>query len=67
MKSIQIELPDKLAQEVNAMVESGWFSNEAEVVRLALLEFIRRHRLELFEQFQREDIAWALKQNRATE
>jgi hypothetical protein len=26
------------------------------------LEFVRRHRLELLEQFQREDIAWALKQ-----
>ena len=35
MKSIQIELPDKLAQELDAIVELGWFSNEAEVVRLA--------------------------------
>lgn len=67
MKFIQIELPAKLAQELDAMVESGWFSNEAEVVRLALLEFIRHYRLELLEQFQREDIAWALKRKRATE
>lgn len=67
MKSIQIELPDKLAQELGAMVELGWFSNEAEVVRLALLEFIRHHHPELLEQFQREDIAWALKQKGATE
>jgi len=67
MKSIQIELPDKLAQELDAMVESGWFSNDAEVVRLALLEFIRHHRPEVLEQFQRADIAWALKQKGATE
>lgn len=67
MKSIQIELPDKLAQELDAMVKAGWFSNEAEVVHLALLEFVRRHRLELLEQFQREDIAWALKQKGTTE
>ena len=66
MKSIQIELPDKLAQELEAMVKAGWFSTEEEVVRLALLEFVRRHRLELFERFQREDIAWALKQKGAT-
>lgn len=62
MQSIQIELPDKLAQELNAMVEAGWFSSEAEVVHMALLEFISRHRLELLERFQREDIAWALQQ-----
>lgn len=67
MKSIQIELPDKLAQELNAMVTAGWFSNEEEVVRLALMEFVRRHHLELLERFQREDIAWALKQKDTTE
>jgi Arc/MetJ-type ribon-helix-helix transcriptional regulator len=66
MKSIQIELPDKLTQELDAMVKAGWFINEAEIVRLALLEFIRHHRLELHEKFQREDIAWALKQKGAT-
>ena len=67
MKCINIELPDKLAQELDAMIQAGWFSNEAEVVRSALLEFVRRHRLELLERFQREDTAWALKQKDATE
>ncbi len=67
MKSIHIELPDKLIQELDAMVKAGWFNNESEVVRLAVLEFVRRHRLELLERFQREDIDWALKQKGATE
>jgi len=49
------------------MVKTGWFSNKEEVVRLALLEFVRRHHLELLERFQREDIAWALKRKGATE
>ena len=65
MKSIQVELPEKLAQELDAMVKKGWFKNEAEAVRLALLEFVRLHRLELLERFQREDIAWAVKQKGA--
>ncbi len=65
MKSIQIELPEKLAQELDTMVREGWFRNEAEAVRLALLEFVRHHRLELVERFQREDIAWAIKQKGA--
>jgi Arc/MetJ-type ribon-helix-helix transcriptional regulator len=66
MKKLQIELPDRLAQEVDPLVKTGWFSHEAEVVRLALWEFVRRHRLALLEQFQREDIAWALQQKRPT-
>ena len=65
MKSIQIELPEKLAHELDAMVKEGWFRNEGEAVRLALLEFVRRHRLDLVERFQREDIAWAIKQKGA--
>ena len=66
MKSLQIELPDKLAQELDAMVREGWVKNEAEAVRLALLDFVRHHRLELLERYQREDIAWAIKQKGAT-
>lgn len=62
MRPIQVEVPDQLAAEVDALVQSGWFSSQGELVRLALLEFIRRHRFLLEEEFQREDIAWALRQ-----
>jgi Arc/MetJ-type ribon-helix-helix transcriptional regulator len=65
MKSIHVELPDKLAQELDAMVREGWFTNEADAVRLALLEFVRRHHLDLIERFQRDDIEWAIKQKGA--
>lgn len=64
MKSVTVELPDRLADELEAAVKSGWFHTEGEAVRLALLEFFRRHPGELTEQFQREDIAWALQQKR---
>ncbi len=59
-KSMQVELPDKLADELKLLVEAGWFQSQEEAVRVALLEFVRRHRAELIERFQREDIAWAL-------
>ena len=62
MKSLQIELPEKLAQELDTMVKAGWFHNESEIMRLALFEFIQHSHFELLEQFQREDIAWALTQ-----
>jgi Arc/MetJ-type ribon-helix-helix transcriptional regulator len=48
------------------MVQEGWFASEEEAVRAALWEFLRRHSLQLTEQFQLEDIEWArqLRQNR---
>lgn len=57
-----MELPDKLAAEVEAYVKTGWFSSEAEMVRAALMDFLRRNRLDLLERFMRDDIQWALKQ-----
>ncbi len=62
MRTLQVELPDVLAAELEALVQKGWFRSEDELIRLALIEFVRRYRLELLEQFQREDIAWALQQ-----
>lgn len=62
MASLQIELPDQLAAALNRLVQSGWFQTEQEIIRMALVEFIRHHQSELAEQFQREDIAWALAQ-----
>lgn len=62
MTSMQIELPDQLARTIRHLVQTGWFQTEQEIIRLALVEFIHRHQAELTEQFQREDIAWALAQ-----
>jgi Arc/MetJ-type ribon-helix-helix transcriptional regulator len=62
MKSIQIELPDKLAEALDLMIQQGWFHSADEALRFALLDFLRRQHLELHEQFQRDDIAWALRQ-----
>ena len=67
MKSIQIELPEKLARELDMLIQQGWFRSEEEAIRFALLEFLGRRRLELLEQFQREDITWALRQKDAAE
>ena len=47
--------------EVNNYIQNGWFTNEAEVLRTALQEFIMHNRLKLAEQFMKEDIEWAIK------
>lgn len=60
MKSLNVELPDRLADEVARMVRDGWFHSENELVRAALVDFLRTRQAELQERFQREDIAWAV-------
>jgi Arc/MetJ-type ribon-helix-helix transcriptional regulator len=62
VKSINVDLPDKIAEELSRLVEMGWFHDEAEAVRLALLEFLGHRAAELQERFQREDIEWALRE-----
>ena len=53
MKAVQLELPDKLAAEIEAYVNAGWFSSEGEVIRAALMDFVKRHRIDLLERFMR--------------
>ena len=60
MKTLEIQLPDQLAERIAALIEAGWFASEEELARLALSEFLRSHGFELQEQLQREDIQWAL-------
>jgi Arc/MetJ-type ribon-helix-helix transcriptional regulator len=61
VKSINVDLPDKIAEELSRLVETGWFHDEAEAVRAALLEFLGHRAAELQERFQQEDIEWALR------
>jgi Arc/MetJ-type ribon-helix-helix transcriptional regulator len=62
MKTLQVELPDEMAREVEDAVTAGAFESAAEVVRASLREFISRRQFELMEQQQLQDIAWALRE-----
>jgi Arc/MetJ-type ribon-helix-helix transcriptional regulator len=60
LKTLKIDVPETLATKVEELVHAGWFASEAEVALRALAEFVHRHSFELQEQFQRDDIRWAL-------
>jgi Arc/MetJ-type ribon-helix-helix transcriptional regulator len=60
MKMLNLKVPDRLAEAMEELVQAGWFVDESEIVRQALSEFLQHHRLQLQEQFQRDDIRWAL-------
>jgi Arc/MetJ-type ribon-helix-helix transcriptional regulator len=60
MKTLALEVPDRVAEELEKLVREGWFATEEEAVRLALAEFLQRNKLRLQEEQQMEDIRWAL-------
>jgi Arc/MetJ-type ribon-helix-helix transcriptional regulator len=62
MKTLQVELPDEIARDVESAVKAGAFRDAAEVVRTALREFISTRRFKLLEQQQLADVAWALRE-----
>ena len=65
VKTLQVELPEEIAREVENAVEAGAFANASEVVRAALRDFVSRRRFELMEHQQMEDIAWAVREKPA--
>jgi len=65
VKTLQLELPDDMAREVEQAVATGRFQNAAELVRAALREFVGRRRFDLMEQQQLQDVAWILREKPA--
>ena len=43
-KTLEVQLPEPIATELDALVKGGWFANQNEIVRFALLEFARHNR-----------------------
>lgn len=66
MKTVSINLPDNLAEQINDYVKAGFFHSEPDVILAAMSEFVRRNRVDLMERFAREDIAWAKKEAHAS-
>lgn len=67
MKTLEIKLPDALAARLEELIDEGRFTGEAEIVRLALAEYLRRRPFELEERFLREEVDWALGKTDAEE
>lgn len=60
MKAIHAEVPDQVYREVKSLVAHGWFKNEDDIILEALRRFLDTHKIELMEQYIREDVEWGL-------
>ena len=59
--TIHAEVPDRLWQQAQIMVERGWASNVETVLEESLRRYLESHQEAVTEQFIREDIEWGLR------
>lgn len=45
MNTITLNLSDAITTEMNKIIEDGWFSNDVELIRTALFNFIQQYRV----------------------
>jgi Arc/MetJ-type ribon-helix-helix transcriptional regulator len=59
MPTLTLELPEALTAELDAAVEAGWFTSQAEAVRAAVRDMVDHRKLAMLEKQQLADIDWA--------
>lgn len=57
---IHAEVPDRLWQQAQSLVEQGWASDMESLVAESLRRYIDSHQEVITEQFIRSDIDWGL-------
>lgn len=60
-KTIQAELPERLMEDAQELVDRGWVGSVNELVAEALRRYLESHRDDLSEHFVREDVEWGLR------
>jgi len=60
MKTIQMEVPEKLYEKAAGLVKDGWFRNEKDIFADAIRRFLDSHQPELMEKYVLYDVNWGL-------
>lgn len=61
MATLHAEVPQKLWQQAQNMVDRGWVSNLDALVSESLQRYLESHQETMTEQFIREDVEWGLR------
>lgn len=60
MKTLPAKVTPKLLEEIDELVEEGWYSSRSEAVRDAIRQLVRKQKIEMIEKAMEEDIEWGL-------
>lgn len=58
--TIEAEVPARMLDEMQSLVNAGWFRDLDELILDALRRFLDSHRATLMEELIREDVDWGL-------
>jgi Arc/MetJ-type ribon-helix-helix transcriptional regulator len=58
--SVPTKFPKKLVEDMDEIVEEGWYANRSELVRDAVRERLREMKSERLEDAVKEDVEWGL-------
>jgi hypothetical protein len=64
MKTLSLDLPDRIAQEADDYVKTGFFKTLPDFFVAAVLEFVRHHKIDMMDRYALDDINWALQQKK---
>jgi Arc/MetJ-type ribon-helix-helix transcriptional regulator len=59
--TVQTRIPARLLEEMQALVQGGWFHDLDELMLEALRRYLDARRPELMERFIRQDAEWGLR------
>jgi len=60
LETVTAKLTPRLAAEIDALVEEGWYANRSEAIRDAVRNLVDKKNLARLEKAVNEDIEWAL-------
>lgn len=63
MSTVSTEIPERLLQQAQVLVQSGWANNIQELMVESLRRYVESHQDTLTEQFIRDDVVWGLHGN----
>jgi Arc/MetJ-type ribon-helix-helix transcriptional regulator len=58
--AMTVHLPPRLVEQMDTLVQAGWFSDLDTLIVEALRRYLETHQLELQEHFLRQDVDWGL-------
>ena len=61
MDTIPAKITPRLVQELDGLIEDGWYANRSEAIRDAVRELVEKHRDKHLMKAVEDDIAWAKK------
>ena len=60
MEAVPAKLTKRLVDEIDSVVEEGWYANRSELIRAAVREILRKVHVERLESALKEDVEWGL-------